>query len=149
MVLSLVSLFAGVGLLAAADDAKEAGKKDQEALKGTWTIVSAERDGRKFTEAQLKGVVGTFDEGKVSVQRQGQTIFEGTVKLDPTKKPKAIDVTQTSEGDNKGKTFPGIYEIEGDMMKVCSVDPGKERPTQFSGKAGSGQFLRVYKREKK
>jgi uncharacterized protein (TIGR03067 family) len=148
---AVVSLFAGVSLLAAADDAKkEAVKKDLEAMKGTWTVVSAERDGKKFTEEQLKDVTVTFDAGgKVSAQRQGQPIFEGTVKIDPTKKPKTVDATQTSEGDNKGKTSHGIYEIEGDTMKICSAEFGKERPTEFSSKPGSGHFLRVYKREKK
>jgi uncharacterized protein (TIGR03067 family) len=149
--LAVVSLFTGVGLLAAADDAKEAAvKKDLEAMKGTWTVVSAERDGKKIADAQLQGVTVTFDaDGKVSAQRQGQTLFEGTVTIDPTKKPKTVDTTQTSEGDNKGKTALGIYELEGDTMKICSADFGKERPTEFSSKPGSGHFLRVYKREKK
>jgi uncharacterized protein (TIGR03067 family) len=151
VVLTIGSLFAGVSLLSAAGEAKEdAVKKDLEALKGTWAVVSAERDGKKFTDDQLKGVLVTFDaDGKVSVQRQGQPLFEGTVMIDPTKKPKTIDATQTSEGDNKGKTAHGIYEIEGDTLKICSAEFGKERPSEFSSKPGSGHFLRVYKREKK
>ena len=48
----------------------------------------------------------------------------------------------------KGKTTLSIYEIEGDTLKICSVEPGKDRPTEFSSKPGSGHFLRVFKREK-
>ena len=37
-------------------------------------------------------------------------------KLDPSKKPKAIDITQLS---GKGETIPGIYSIDGDTLKIC------------------------------
>jgi uncharacterized protein (TIGR03067 family) len=75
-------------------------------------------------------------------------LFEGTVTIAPTKKPKTIDATQTSEGNNRGKTTLGIYEIDGNTMDVCSAGFRTERPTEFSSKPGSGHFLRVYKREK-
>ena len=144
-------LFAGVGMPVAAGDAKEeAVMKDLEALKGTWTVTSAERDGTKLSDEQIKGVTFTFDgAGRAVVKRGDQILFEGTIKLDPTKKPKAEDATQTSEGENKGKTFLSIYEIDGDTLKICTAEPGKDRPAEFSSKPGSGHFLRVFKRETK
>jgi uncharacterized protein (TIGR03067 family) len=143
--------FAGVGLRSAAGDAQEdAVKKDLKALTGTWAVVAAERDGNKFTEEQTKGVLLTIDgTGKASVKRGDQVVFEGTFTLDPTKKPKTVDTTQTSDGENKGKVTPGIYEVEGDTLKFCSAVPGKDRPGEFSAKSGSGHFLREYKRVKK
>jgi uncharacterized protein (TIGR03067 family) len=63
--------------------------------------------------------------------------------------PKAIDYKQTSEGEDKGKGALGIYEVVGDRLKVCAVPDGKERPTEFSSKPGSGHYFRVYKRERK
>jgi len=75
-------------------------------------------------------------------------INEGTVKLDPTKKPKAIDITFTA-GERKGQMVLGIYEIEGDTFRVCVARPGDERPAEFSAKAGSGRTLVAYQREKK
>ncbi|MDB5341711.1 MAG: hypothetical protein JWP89_88 [Schlesneria sp.] len=148
---AFVVLFAGVGLPAMAGDAKEeAVMKDVESLKGTWVVVSAERDGRKLTDEQIKGVMLTFDGGeKVVVKKGDQPLFEGTIKIDPTKKPKTQDSTQTSEGENKGKITLSIYEVEGDTLKICSAEPGKDRPAEFSTQPGSGHFLRVYKREKK
>ena len=65
------------------------------------------------------------------------------------KKPKTQDFSQTSEGENKGKTTLGIYEIDGDTLKTCSAEPGKDRPTEFSTNPGSGHFLRVFKKERK
>jgi uncharacterized protein (TIGR03067 family) len=147
-VLAIVSLFAAVRSQAA-DDAKEkAVAKDLQALKGTWRMDSKEVDGKKFSEEEIKDVIATADgSGKVTVRRGDQVIGEGTVKIDPTKKPKTIDVTFT-EGERKGKTVPGIYEIESDAFRVCVARPGGERPAEFSAKAGSERTLIVYKRQK-
>jgi len=146
-VLAIVSLFAAVRSQAAEDN-EEAVAKDLQAFKGTWRLSSKEEDGKKFSEEEIKDVIATSDgSGKVSVRRGDKVINEGTVKLDPTKKPKTIDVTFT-EGERKGQTVLGIYEIDGGAFQVCVARPGDERPTEFSAQAGSGRTLVVYKREK-
>jgi len=149
-VLAIISLFAGVGSQAADGDAnKEAVVKDLQAFKGTWRLNSKEEDGKKFSEEEIKDVIMTNDgSGRASVRRGDKVIAEATVKLDPTTKPKTIDVTFTT-GERKGKTALGIYEFEGDAFRVCIARPGDERPTEFSAKAGSGRTLIVYKRENK
>jgi uncharacterized protein (TIGR03067 family) len=149
-VLAIVSLFAGVRSQAADGDAKEeAVAKELQAFKGTWRLSSREVDGKKFSEEEIKDVIGTYDRsGKFSVRRGDKVIVEATAQLDPTKKPKTIDVSFTA-GERKGKTVLGIYEIEGDTIRVCNARPGDERPEEFSAKAGSGRTLIVYKREKK
>jgi uncharacterized protein (TIGR03067 family) len=151
VVLAGVALVAGAGLLVAAGDAKEeAVKKDLEALKGVWKVVSVEKDGKKLGEEQLKGVSVRFDaSGKASGHKGDKVIFEATFRIDPTKEPRTIDATQTSEGEGKGKTNPGIYEIKGDTLRTCISETGKDRPTEFSAGPGSGRTLRVYEREKR
>ena len=62
--------------------------------------------------------------------------------------PWTVDVTYTS-GDNKDKTMPGIYEIDGDTCKVCFAPVDKERPTDFEAKEGTDCVVTVWKREKK
>jgi uncharacterized protein (TIGR03067 family) len=151
-VLAIVSLFAVVRSQAADGDANaEAVAKDLQVLKGAWRMNSKEVDGRKFSDKEIKDVIGTIDEsGGVLVRRGDKVLGEGTVKLDPTKKPKTIDVAFT-EGEHKGKTALGIYEIEGDTFRVCLARPGSGdgRPAEFFAKAGSGRILVVYQREKK
>jgi uncharacterized protein (TIGR03067 family) len=148
-VVAIVCLFAGVRSPAADGDAKEeAVAKDLQVFKGTWRLSSKEVDGKKFSEEEIKDVIGTVDgSGKVSVRRGDKILGEGTIKLDPTKKPKTIDVTFT-EGDRKGTTGLGIYEIDSDAFRVCIARAGEERPADFSAKVGSGRTLIVYKREK-
>jgi uncharacterized protein (TIGR03067 family) len=149
-VLAIVSLSAGVRSPAADGNAnEETVAKELQAFKGTWRMSSKEEDGKKFGEEEIKDVILTNDgSGKSSVRRGDKVIAEATVKLDPTKKPKTIDITFT-EGERKGKTALGIYEIESDAFQVCVARPGDERPAEFSAKAGSGHILVVYKRDKK
>lgn len=54
-----------------------------------------------------------------------------------------------TEGPFKGKTTLGIYKLEGNQFTVCFAPPGKERPTEFSTTSGTGQFIHVWKRQKK
>jgi uncharacterized protein (TIGR03067 family) len=150
IVLGVASLYLGLGWLMAADDAKEeAIKKDRAAIKGEWKVVSYELDGKKpVSDEQLEKVKVTIDEsGKVTVRADGQTIIEATTTIDPTKNPKTVDTTFT-QGDLKGQTALGIYEIKGDTYKYCRAAPGKDRPTELSSKEGSEHTLLVYKRAK-
>jgi len=144
-----VSSVVGLGLVRAADDAKEAAiKKDRTALQGTWQAISYALDGQKASAEDMKKIKLVIDaEGKSSAQRDGKTFIASTIKLDPTKTPKAIDMTYT-EGEIQGKPALGIYKIEGDLLTICRVAPGMDRPAEFSSKPGSGYTLMTYKREK-
>jgi uncharacterized protein (TIGR03067 family) len=148
-VLASVSLFAAVGSLAADGDAKEeAVAKDLRAFKGIWRVTSKEVDGKKLSEEEIKGVIATWDgSGRCSVRRGDTVIGAGAVKLDATKKPKTIDVAFT-EGEFKGKTALGVYEIKNDVFRVCVARPGGERPAEFSARVGSGCILIVFRRAK-
>jgi len=140
-----------VGLLVAADFPKDAAtKKDFDALQGTWVLVSGERDGKKLSEETAKNTKLAVAGFKFLFVEGGEigTASEGMFTLDATKKPKQTDSTAT-KGPDKGKVFLGIYDIEGDMHKVCFAPPGKERPKEFSSKEGSGHIFQVWKREKK
>jgi hypothetical protein len=43
----------------------------------------------------------------------------------------------------------GIYEFDGDKLKVCFDATGKKRPTEFKSPPGSETFVNVHKRVKK
>jgi uncharacterized protein (TIGR03067 family) len=147
----VVALFlaAAVPLAAAGDAKEEAIKKDQMKYEGVWQVVSLEIDGNKTDEQDAKKITVVNEaDGKWRLEVDGKVIARGTSEIDPTKKPKAIDLTGT-EGDDKGKTVLGIYEIGDDERKVCYAKAGMERPDDFSAPAGSGRILAVLKRLKK
>jgi uncharacterized protein (TIGR03067 family) len=151
----IVSLIAGVSVRAAGGDAKEgAVTKDLEAFKGSWRLISREVDGKKSSEEEIKDMIVTHDGlGKFSCRRGDKVIGAGSYKLDPTTKPRTIDVSFT-EGEHRGKTGLGIYEIDGDTFRVCCARPGDGRsvggrPADFSARGGTGRILIVFKRKNK
>jgi serine/threonine-protein kinase len=123
-------------------------EKEVRKFQGTWTFVSSETGGKKLPADELKGLILTFEGNKHTVKKGDEVIQVGTQKLDPSKPPKTIDVTMT-EGPNKGKVMLGIYEIDGDMLKVCFDLQGKKRPMEFKSAPGSQTFVNVHKRVKK
>jgi uncharacterized protein (TIGR03067 family) len=136
-----------LSLLAGADAPKTDAAKDEEALQGTWKLDAGEADGKALPEKQLK-------EGKLVIKGDQYTVtladkgtVTGTQKLDPTKKPKTIDIVDAG-GPNKDKTCLGIYELKGDEFHVCFAPPGKPRPTKFATGPDSGQWMHVWKRVK-
>jgi uncharacterized protein (TIGR03067 family) len=153
MRISLLALFCAVGVVASggpitlADD-KVNLEKEVKKFQGTWTFESSEAGGEKLLADGLKGLVLIFEGDKHTVKKGDEVIQVGTQKLDPSKSPKTIDVTMT-EGPQKGAVMLGIYEINGDTLKVCFDAEGKKRPTEFKSAPGSQTFVNVHKRTKK
>jgi uncharacterized protein (TIGR03067 family) len=142
----VISVVLGWASLLAADDAREeAAKKDLKAFAGKWKNTFVERDGKKAPGEELVNVFVTHEGNKVTVRVGDKVIVQGTIDLDPTKKPKTVDFTSTAR-ENKGQIYLGIYEFTGDSYRLCLADTGKKRPTEFSSKLGA---LIVYTREKK
>ena len=139
-------LVLGVVFLLAADDAADPVKKELARFQGTWKLVSVETDQNKLTEDALQHFRLKIDGDKFSAT-EDKTTIHGTFKVDPTKKPKTIDIKMI-DAEMKEKTMLGIYELEGDTYKLCGDMAGKTRPTEFSVKPGSAYVLEVLKRVK-
>jgi uncharacterized protein (TIGR03067 family) len=114
-------------------------------LAGSWTAVSAERDGKPADE--LKGHRLTFRGDNFVIDRDNRIIYRGTFKSDHGKKPATIDFRNT-EGEAAGKTWLGIYRLEGDDLTIVdnAPDTDKPRPAKFTTTPGSGHVLLAFKR---
>ncbi len=119
---------------------------DTTEIQGTWLPGSGELGGRKYPEAILKTMKLVLKDARYTVTVGDQT-DAGTVKLDPDQTPKAMDVTGV-EGPNAGKTFPAIYELKGDTLRICYNLGGQERPVDFKTEGGGKLFLVTYQRQK-
>lgn len=139
-------LFVAAAVLAlAADDKKDdAAKAELKKMEGTWLLVSGEEDGKQKPAEEVKVLTSVIKGDMLTILVDGKPVFEGTLTVDPTKKPKTID---TVSKDKKVKS-PAIYELDGDTFKICVGLKG-ERPTEFTSKKDSGYGLYVYKRDKK
>jgi uncharacterized protein (TIGR03067 family) len=141
------ALLAVAVLIAAAGAGDDAVKGEWKKFNGTWIAIAMEKEGKKLSEEEIKGLdlQLILKDDKYTVKVGSNVIDTGTSKPDPTKKPKTVDV-MPSEGPNKGKTIKGIYELDGDSLRVCYDLAGKGRPKALATKADSGQVLIVYKR---
>jgi uncharacterized protein (TIGR03067 family) len=137
-----------VCLLAGADGAPDAVKKEKSQLEGEWSMVSGEIDGQPLPAEYVKGAKRVSRADETTVMIGGRLFLKARYTIDPAKKPKAIDYTMTG-GPTKGKTQLGIYELDGDTVKFCFASPDKERPREFATKEGSGRTLSIWKRNKK
>jgi uncharacterized protein (TIGR03067 family) len=121
-------------------------KKEQEKLEGTWKSTSFTKSGKKEEDKQ-KGITATFKGDKVTV-KFGDKAMEATYTVDPTKKPKTMDVT-AKMGDKK-ETLLMVYELDGDTLTVSHFDgemATKERPKNFE--ATKDTVVVTFKRDKK
>ena len=116
-------LLAGLGPARAGDDLA----KESEELAGTWGASAVEDAGKKLPADQVRYVRFVVTGAKFSATLGPLILMEGTLTVDPTKSPKAVDLKSTA-GKHQGKTLEGIYELDGDNLKVCFADPGGKPP---------------------
>lgn len=120
-------------------------KSDSEAILGAWVL-----DKFEGQDQPPPGVVVKFNftkDGKMGIELGDRMREKGGYKIDPNTKPKSIDIA-----DPQGETTLGIYELDGDTLKMCIVR-GKNmvRPTEFkvTGKKMMLFHLKRVKDEKK
>ncbi len=128
-------------------------KEDLKALQGTWLTMKLVTDGKvevDLKEPPIEGTISvlTYTGHKWVLKLGDQELASGTSKWDPSQTPKHIDLTHES-GPLKGQTVLGIYKLVGDEYTACIAAAGKERPSEFSSKEGSGQRLVISRREKR
>jgi len=135
-----IILVAACSLLLAAAEAKEKRPMgDQEKIQGTWALVSGERSGKPLPDEAVTHVKLVFSGTKLTTKNKDRRT-EATFKLDPKKEPKEIDV------EMEGNVGKGIYQLDGDALKIVHAEVGDARPKEFP-KAGSGLTVLVLKRE--
>jgi uncharacterized protein (TIGR03067 family) len=119
---------------------------DAKALEGTWKPVKAELAGQPMSEDVVKSISLKLADGNYEVL-VGDKPDKGSYTIDPATKPKSMTITGT-EGPNHGKTFPCIYELNGDTLRICYDLSGAKRPTEFKSIAGTKLYLVTYVRKK-
>ena len=124
-------------------------------LKGTWVAIKAIYDGEEIDPKKIEGKITlVFNVQKVTFYA-GKVARESTFKIDPTKKPKSIDLT-TAKLDPEGNklTLPGIYQIDGDTLKFAQSSQAftkgvvLKRPTDFDSKTGVSVLILRREKEK-
>jgi uncharacterized protein (TIGR03067 family) len=115
-------------------------------LQGNWVPVKAELGGKPMPDAVLKTISLKLDEGTYEVF-VGDKPDRGTYTVDATTSPGSMTITGT-DGPNQGKTFPAIYELKGDTLRICYELSGKKQPAEFKSLPATKLYLVTYQRKK-
>jgi len=108
-------------------------------LQGVWNFVTGRRKAQLFISGDH--FTAKFSNGDV---------YLGTFDVDPTRKPKAMDMT-VNEGPLKfkGVAAKAIYALDGEHLVWCPAEPGAtERPKAFPPTDSQEFLCIVFRREK-
>lgn len=115
------------GFFAFAANAEE--PDDLKLLAGTWKPKEANLGDNLIDPLLLEKATVVYEADKYSISINDK-VEKGAYTLDPKKSPRQMDIFPT-QGDNNGKTFWAIYELNGDKLTICySLSPGV-RPESF------------------
>lgn len=91
---------------------------DPERFVGTWDVLTTEQNGQPLAN---HAKVWTIDPDlKMKSVHAGERVLNWTLKIDPDKRPKEIDIG----------SYKGVYEFDGDELRVAYTTGGG-RPTTF------------------
>jgi uncharacterized protein (TIGR03067 family) len=119
--------------------------QDNKPLRGDWVPVKAELGGQPMPDDVLKSISLKLGDGTYHVSVAGEP-DKGTYEIYPTVKPKGM-VIRGTEGPNKGRTIPAIYEVNGKTLRICYDLSGAQRPKDFKSAAGTRLYLVTYQRK--
>ena len=122
---------------------------DDKTLNGIWAPTEAVLGGVPLPPPALQKITLRIDGAKYEVTVKGETEpDQGTSTLNTNVSPKTMTITITN-GPNRGKTFPAIYELKDDTLRVCYDLSGQKHPTDFESVQGTQLYLVTYKRKQK
>ncbi|HTU93448.1 MAG TPA: sigma-70 family RNA polymerase sigma factor, partial [Gemmataceae bacterium] len=113
-------------------------------MRGTWATTTTKNSFVNGEPQPPKEITVKFVIKEDKIIQLGEDGFideKWTIRLDPSQKPKAIDLTSRLFG-----TSWGIYQLEGDSLKIRYSDKVGKRPTEFSSKTESEWALWNLKR---
>jgi len=141
----------------------DAAKEELRILQGEWDLVErATADGTVTTVNENNGDPSVKDMHQCKLIFQGDTVttdgdwpdlsaeLKGKCRLNPKRRPKSIDFvlldTSFPLREWKGRTTPGIYELEGGSLRLCLPESCDERrPTCFE--AGGDNWVYTFRRK--
>jgi uncharacterized protein (TIGR03067 family) len=120
-------------------------REELKKLQGSWRIEEQETDGKKLSADELKGRTICFSKNGYFLRTTNKLLQIGLLKIDTAKTPKKLNAT-ILKGEHKDDILQGIYELDGDSLKICMDLEGQARPKEFKTEPKSGLTLMICKR---
>ena len=109
-------------------------------LNGTWLPLHAELGGAPLPDDVIAAITLIVRDGTYHVQDD-----RGRLRLDGGLRPARMDLVG-QEGPNQGRTIRAIYELTGDVLRICYELGAPERPLELGSEPGTLLFLVTYRR---
>jgi uncharacterized protein (TIGR03067 family) len=129
-----------LALNAGAQDKKDAAAAEVKKLQGTWLVHSQTFEGKPHDDMKPSAFV--FAGSTLTIKAKGAADEKMTFTIDPSGKPKTMDVKPEKDPGQGVVVWAAIYELDGDTLKVCI---GLPRPKELTDK---DQPLLILKRQK-
>jgi uncharacterized protein (TIGR03067 family) len=117
-------------------------------IEGEWPMVSGVFSGVAMDKSMVAWARRVTRGDTTSVVAGPQVLLKAHFTLDDSSAPHTIDYDNLA-GANKGKKQAGIWEIDGDTLRVCMSAPGKPRPKDFVSTKGDGRSFTTWRRQTK
>lgn len=92
--------------------------KNASGLKGTYSVVSWEKDGQPVPESEFRGSLVVFGDNEVTgTDRNKKTFFAAIYTIDMSSKPSKIFMTSTTRGPQE--KIGGVVEVERGTIRIC------------------------------
>jgi uncharacterized protein (TIGR03067 family) len=137
------------GLLGRTDTTCQSTTWDQ--VEGTWEVVEYVRGDSAYKVLPNEDMTGTVtidgDRFRFTIESLGQVDQRLSATADIDYAKSTMDLTFTN-GPNRGQTATGIFELNGDELRICFPisDSFGDRPTEFAAAPGSNFGLFVLRR---
>ncbi|MBL8792789.1 MAG: hypothetical protein JNM56_02685 [Planctomycetia bacterium] len=112
-------------------------------LNGCWTAVSMDIGAGLF-DLSAQSIEIVIDGGNCAAKRDGVAVSSGSIRIETTKSPKTFHHASKDLADGKITIFRGVYQLQGDDLKIFIVD-GSELPKDYT--AGENCMIVAFKRQ--
>jgi|SRR5580700_5247316 uncharacterized protein (TIGR03067 family) len=137
-----LAAIAVLGVLALATASARA--DDLEKIQGVWDAEKAALFGKELPAEEAAKMSVEIKGNKAKLRNGDGNEVPIELTLDGSKSPKTIDLKKAD-----GKSSPGIYEFDGNTLKICFPIYGDVRPTKFEAPAESAFLYIVFKKKAK
>jgi uncharacterized protein (TIGR03067 family) len=137
---------------------------DASQLHGTWNVLVFDFNGYWLSGygsigEYYRNLDVTFTEERLRLSSRGkppplgiEVAWHEAYKIDPTKRPKEIDVNRLGwsfdgKATKTDQIWRGIYDLQGDKLVICINRDGK-RPQEFCIRKGQDDTIMLLQREK-
>lgn len=112
-------------------------------LQGNWSLKSWSRDGRTFEVQAADERIASIRIDRIAMHPGDIAAkISGKFALDPSEPDRYLEIISTI--DDRPRHRKCLYELNGDTLRLCVAEAGRDRPHDMGNRAGDQSTLLVF-----